>query len=71
MTEAIAKNEILFMPSLDETKWVMKISEEGILFNRETYPDSTVDDFAQAVISILEESYTNITFRKTCPHSNP
>lgn len=52
--------------SADPDNWVMKLTREGIFFNRERYPDSSPDDFAQAVINILENSYT-VKFTKEGP----
>ena len=55
-------NEICF--NVDADTWLMKLSKEkGILFNREGYPHAKPDDFAQAVIDILEKSF-NITFAR-------
>jgi hypothetical protein len=53
-----ASNEISFHASQDEGDWVMKVDEQGILFNREVYSDSSPDEFAKAVIKILENEYT-------------
>ena len=57
------KSEITF----DTGKvWLMKISREGIFFNREVYPEATPDDFAWAVISILEKQF-KVKFEKEDP----
>lgn len=50
------KNEIGFWPNGNDAPWIMKLSEKGgIEFNRESYPNSSPDDFADAVIQILEK----------------
>lgn len=36
--------------------WVMAITEQGILFNRESFPNAGPDDFAQAVMKIMEQA---------------
>ena len=47
--------------------WVMKITNhEGILFNREKYPDAKPDDFALAVIEILENQFM-VKFERAMP----
>lgn len=45
-------NEILFC--MDNHDWIMKITDNGIFFNREKFTDFFPDDFAKAVIEILE-----------------
>jgi len=58
-------SQIIF--SSDPGTWVMKITRnEGIQFNRESYPFSKADDFAKAVIDILEKSYC-VKFEKSEP----
>lgn len=47
----------------NEKAWVMKIIPEGIKFNREQYPNANPDDFAEAVINILEKCY-DVKFAK-------
>mgnify|MGYP001599690657 FL=1 len=51
------KNQIIFNADVDGS-WVMKLTDKGIFFNRDRYPDSDPDDFAQAVIKILEKEFT-------------
>lgn len=60
------KNSIVFSPQTGE--WIMKLTADGILFNRETYPDAKPDDFAQAVIEILERAFTVKFERKQPPY---
>jgi|GEM_PF-2778204 hypothetical protein len=48
--------------------WAMKITRDGILFNREAYPISQPEDFAQAVIDILENVFTVKFERKNPPY---
>lgn len=43
--------------------WVMKIASEGIFFNREKFSSHNPDDFAKAVIDILEKGFF-VTFNK-------
>lgn len=45
------------------SQWIMKISREGIFFNREVFTDATPDDFAWAVISLLEKQF-KVKFEK-------
>lgn len=60
-------SEIHFYSSQGE--WVMKITrEKGILFNRDKYPTAKPDDFAQAVIDILENAFTVKFERKNPPY---
>ncbi len=57
---------ILFITDNDKP-WIMKLSKEnGIMFNREAYPDSPPDEFALAVIQILENTY-DVTFNRREP----
>jgi len=57
------RSEIVF--NANNHDWIMKLTDEGIRFNRERYPNSTVDDFALAVIEILEKQYAVKFERKT------
>jgi hypothetical protein len=60
-------SEIIFSPHPGE--WVMKITrDKGILFNKDRYPDASPDDFAQAVIGILERAFTVKFERKNPPY---
>lgn len=52
-----------------EQSWVMKLTKEGIFFNREAYPNAKPDDFAEAVIKILENEFT-VKFEKNEPPYN-
>lgn len=38
-------------------KWIFRISEKGIVFNHEEWPDATPSDFAQAFCAVLEKQY--------------
>jgi len=67
MNEKPIESEICF--SSDTHNWVMKLTKSGIFFNRERYPNSSVDDFAKAVIDILENEYT-VKFEKKSPPYN-
>jgi len=46
----------LFCLKEAKTDWVMKITKNGVEFNREGFPDWTPDDFANNVMDILEKS---------------
>jgi hypothetical protein len=35
----------------------MKIRKDGIIFNRESFPYANTDDFAKAIIDILEQKF--------------
>lgn len=60
-------SQIVF--SCEPGKWVMKITrDEGILFNREGFPNALPDDFALAVIEILERAFTVKFERKKPPY---
>ncbi len=61
-----APSQICFCPN--PNKWCMKITSDGIIFNREEYPNSKPDDFAQAVIDILEKAFTVKFERKQPPY---
>ncbi len=62
-------SQIIFCSGPNE--WVMKINKDkGIVFNRESYPFSSADDFAKAVIDILEVSFAVKFERKNPPHEN-
>ena len=58
MTE---KEKLVFSASPDT--WLMQVSEDGVIFNREAFPDATPDDFAEAVIQIIQNNF-NVTFHK-------
>lgn len=51
--------EIIFNRDVEGAakSWVMKINSKGIFFNREAFPDSSADDFSNAVIEILENCF--------------
>lgn len=55
------KSEIIV--SVDHDTWILKITKEGFVFNREKYPLSQPSDFAEAFLKILEKEYT-VTFEK-------
>ncbi len=43
--------------------WIMKLTSQGIKFNREEFPDLCEDDFASKIVEILEMCFT-IQFTK-------
>ena len=45
-----------------EEKWIMKITEDGIKFNRKEF-DLTEDEFSENVLKMLEDNY-NVIFKK-------
>ncbi len=49
-----------------ESDWVMKLTHEGVFFNREKFSASNPDDFALAVIGILENRF-DVMFNKKEP----
>lgn len=59
--------EMCFFPG-NGNPWVMKITQEGIKFNKNDYPNSTPDDFSQAIIYILEKRF-NIKFTRNDDHA--
>ena len=44
-------------------KWILKITPNGFVFNREKYPLGEPRDFAEAFLKILEQEY-EVTFEK-------
>jgi len=58
-------SEIVFS-AISGKKWVMKLTKDGIFFNREAYPEAKPYDFAEAVIHILETAFT-VKFEKKEP----
>ena len=62
------KSEIIFNADADDGSWVMKLTDKGIFFNRDRYPNVQPDDFAQAVIEILEKNFTVKFERKEPPY---
>jgi hypothetical protein len=59
--------EIIFKS--DEKDWVMALKDGSVIFNRERWPDALPDEFARAVIGILEKEYT-VKFEKKEPPYN-
>ncbi len=43
--------------------WILRIRENGIVFNHEEWPDATPSDFAQAFCDVLEKGY-DVSFIK-------
>lgn len=41
-----------------EGTWFIRITENGIKFNRDKFPDSKPDDFAKAFMEILENNFS-------------
>lgn len=64
-THEIFPNGIFFHNDLSG-KWVMKITEEGIFFNRQQWQNAEPNEFAKAVIHILENSYS-VKFERKNP----
>lgn len=47
----------------EKGKWLIELSEKGFKFNREAYPNWKPDDFAMAIIELLENSF-DVKFTK-------
>lgn len=60
------KNQICFYAIPDV--WALKITEKGLVFNREYYPNSKPEDFAIAFIEILEKCFTVNFTKKAHPY---
>ena len=56
-------HKFTFYSGEPEKTWLIEITKDGISFNREFYPGSTPDDFAESFIDILEYCY-DVTFEK-------
>ncbi len=65
-TEPEMKNEIVFQPEKDT--WAIKITRDGVIFNREGYPNSTPDAFAKCFIDLLEKTYSIKFYKKEPPY---
>jgi len=61
-------SEIIFNADI-EGSWVMKLTSKGIFFNRDKFPDAKPDDFALAVIKILEKEFS-VKFERNSPPYN-
>ena len=62
--EANVPNSISqFIFNTDNGKWLIKISKDGIFFNKEEFSQTTPDEFAKCFIDILEANY-DTTFEK-------
>ena len=53
---ATIKNPKRCITFQSDDKWMMKIHDGKISFNRKDYPDLCADDFAFAVLLILEQA---------------
>lgn len=51
------KSESTIIFNAEANEWVMKLTPRGIFFNRDRYPNAMPDDFANAVIEILEKNF--------------
>lgn len=49
-------------PELTERVWIMKLTPQGIRFNRENFPTLKEEDFAEKIIEILENHF-NVKFK--------
>lgn len=47
---------IIFNSDGNDENWVMKLKDGKVYFNREKWPECAPDDFAKAVIGILEKA---------------
>lgn len=66
MTKEDEKSEKSITFNADANEWVMKLTPMGIFFNRDRYPNAMPDDFANAVIEILEKNFL-VKFEKNEP----
>lgn len=55
------ESSIICCPSKDV--WAIRITNKGIFFNKEIFPESGPDDFANFFIRILEKQY-DVKFTK-------
>lgn len=46
-----------------QDKWIMRLTPDGIKFNRHDFPDLTENDFAEEIIKIMENNF-KIKFEK-------
>lgn len=53
---ANSDSQISFMSDKNEESWVMRITDGKIKFNRTKYPNVAEDEFAEAVLQILERA---------------
>jgi len=51
------ENEHVITFNVTATDWAIKITKEGIKFNREKFPDAMPDDFARVFIELLEREF--------------
>jgi hypothetical protein len=63
MTITIRDNSPQAMYFKNAKDWVFRLSEKGIEFNREAFPDHKPEDFAREFMEIIENSY-NVKFEK-------
>ena len=54
--------EMIFK-GFDDFDWVIKITNDGIFFNREIFKNKSPEEFAQKFIDILEKCY-EVSFQK-------
>ena len=47
--------------------WIYLVESDGIFFNRVGYPNAITNEFAQAVIEILEKKFTIKYEKETSP----
>jgi hypothetical protein len=62
ITPAPVESAIFFKPETD--KWAIKVTSEGVVFNRECYPNSTPEAFVKLFIDLLEKCYTVKFYQK-------
>jgi len=67
-TSKYSTNEIIFNADLNGS-WVMRLTSNGIFFNRKQYNDACTDDFTKEVIKILEKEFCIKFERKEEPHN--
>lgn len=52
-----------------EGKWLIKIDEKGIRFNREQFPNLSTDEFATEFLNLIENSF-DVEFKKNIRKSD-
>lgn len=62
------ESKIVFDSSGKDIDWVMRLDKDGIHFNRDRFPNANTDDFALAVVEILERNFDIKFMRKEPPY---
>lgn len=57
--------EITFQDSPNQ--WFLKITKKGFIFNRERFPEASIDEFAKAFMELLEKEF-DVHFTQKKPY---